>query len=184
MREGTPWVQMNKLLLFDPDSITETRFSVGRHVATPDGRVVYPERDELILLRYRHLGWQYLIARHAELRAGLKRGDLDLGYGHKYLWSHAKNRSDWEQVRRDAVMVKRGYPWLSPGCLKAFIFGAVLLGGGIGSIFGDAIGMQLPYRLAPPERVRLGPGGKVTSCIAIVSGAVLVGGALICHFRT
>jgi len=52
-----------------------------------------------------------------------------------------------------------GRPWLRPGCLSHFILGAGLMGGGIGSFFGDTIWIQFEYRLSPPEKVKSGSRG-------------------------
>jgi hypothetical protein len=97
---GMPWRQMNKLLVFDPHAIEETNFSVGIHKASPVGRVVYPDQDELLLLHYKYLGLDYLLSRHAELGAGLTREDVAKGRGHKYVWSKSEVQDDFEDVRQ------------------------------------------------------------------------------------
>jgi hypothetical protein len=74
-----------------------------------------------------------------------------------------------------------GHPWLRAGCLAQFIWGAGLVGVGLGSIFGDTMWVQLQYRLFPPEKVKAGPGGKTVSAVAIVSGVGLAGTALLRH---
>jgi hypothetical protein len=75
-----------------------------------------------------------------------------------------------------------GRSWLRAGCLAQFIWSAGLVGAGLGSIFGDTMWAQLPYRLFPPEKVKAGVGGKTVSALAIVSGVGLAGTAHLRHF--
>lgn len=82
---GAPWHEMNKLSLFRPDAIRETGFVAGRHAAAPAGEVVYPERDELVLLHYKYLGRAYARERHAFLAQGLGATDRANGWGVQYL---------------------------------------------------------------------------------------------------
>jgi hypothetical protein len=82
---GVPWRNMSKLALFDPDAIDEVNYSVGRHSASPTGRVVYPDRDELLNLHFKCLGVEYVTGRHAEQRTRLGAVDRSHGYGHRYL---------------------------------------------------------------------------------------------------
>ncbi len=49
---GAPLDDYNKLSVFNPDAIEETRYAVGRHSAMPKGHVRYPERDRLLLFHY------------------------------------------------------------------------------------------------------------------------------------
>lgn len=74
-RQGVPSRGMNKLALFDPDLIEETRYDCGRHTARPAGVVKYPRHDELLNLHYKHMGVDYVVRRNAELLARLVAGD-------------------------------------------------------------------------------------------------------------
>jgi hypothetical protein len=47
--------------------------------------VVNPQRRDLKLLHYKYLGLDYLITRFAELSTGLRRIDLEKGWGARYL---------------------------------------------------------------------------------------------------
>lgn len=82
---GAPWHVMNKLSLFRPDAIRETGFALGRHAAAPVGEVVWPARDELLLLHYKYLGRAYTRERHAFLAQGLGATDRANGWGIQYL---------------------------------------------------------------------------------------------------
>jgi glycosyltransferase involved in cell wall biosynthesis len=114
---GTPWVQMCKISLFDPNRIEEINFSPGRHRAAPTGEVRIPRRDELLNLHYKYLGFNYTVARHRQLLRGLGPGDAAVGWGHKYRWSDAQLREDWDRmaqglidVTHDPASTARDYP--------------------------------------------------------------------------
>jgi len=81
---GVPEDQWNKLNLFDPDAIEETNYAVGRHTAAPTGRVVYPLRDEVLLLHYKYLGIDYVAPRHALLATGLGPTDRANQWGYQF----------------------------------------------------------------------------------------------------
>ncbi len=72
---GEPSANMSKLSLFDPNSLTGTRYAVGRHSAAPRGKVRYPEEDRLLNLHFKTLGLDYTIARYRLLAT--KRGTRD-----------------------------------------------------------------------------------------------------------
>jgi len=92
----------DKLCLFNPAALTETHFEPGRHKANPKGRVVWPARPEVLMLHYKQLGVEYTINRSAELRQGLKGGDIENGWGKQYLWGAAEIAHRWANLRADA----------------------------------------------------------------------------------
>lgn len=71
----TKWY--SKLCLFDPDAVEEVRFGPGRHRAKPAGNIVYPEKDELILLHYRYLDLQRVLTRRTQLAQRLGPNDRE-----------------------------------------------------------------------------------------------------------
>ena len=103
---GAPWTKMMKPSIFDPVAIAEINFQTGRHSAAPQGRVQLPGRDEMVLLHYKYLGFGETHRRHGELREGLGADDLAKGWGHKYAWSEAEFRADWEAVLARAADVR------------------------------------------------------------------------------
>lgn len=114
---GAPWANMCKISIFDPSAITEINFEPGRHEAKPEGRLVVPERDEMLLLHYKYMGFQRTYARHLELRSGLRSKDEEKGWGHKYRWTETQLREDWGGVSKYAVDISAlgprpdvGYP--------------------------------------------------------------------------
>jgi hypothetical protein len=110
---GSPCKFMNKLSLFDPGAIAETNFGYGRHDAEPTGRLCLPERDELLLLHYKHVNLQRCHERTKVLRTGLGEVDVANGWGHHYSWSLEELRASWEKYRRTAVDLSRTdlAPW-------------------------------------------------------------------------
>jgi glycosyltransferase involved in cell wall biosynthesis len=78
---GVPLDNYNKLSIFNPDAILETRYKVGRHGATPQGRVDYPKRDQLLLFHYKFLGLDYLVRRYEQLSGGLGTVDRENHWG-------------------------------------------------------------------------------------------------------
>lgn len=89
----------DRLCIFNPQSIADTNFSPGRHRAAPQGRVIWPEYPEVLLLHFKQLGPEYLIIRSAELREGLKSGDLENNWGIQYLWNSGQIRQNWENLK-------------------------------------------------------------------------------------
>jgi hypothetical protein len=69
----------SKPCLFDPNAIEEINLAVGAHTADPKGDVKFPEKDELMLLHYKYLGFEYLSSRYQMLAARV--GSIDLANG-------------------------------------------------------------------------------------------------------
>jgi hypothetical protein len=95
----------DKLCIFNPDAVTHTHFRPGRHVAFPEGRITWPEQPEMLLLHYKQLGVEYAIQRSAELRQGLREGDLAQHWGVQYSWSPAEIAARWARLRAEAAPV-------------------------------------------------------------------------------
>jgi len=90
---GAPSAYYSKLRIFDPDLIDETDFAIGGHGARPTGKLMLPERDELLLLHYKQLGYDYPLQRNRFLIAGLGPIDLKNNWGFHYF------RGNEEQTR-------------------------------------------------------------------------------------
>jgi hypothetical protein len=95
---GTRSIGHNRLCIFNPKELTETNFNAGRHRATPTGNVVWPSYPEVLLLHYKQLGTEYPVARSAELRQGLRPGDLNKQWGLQYTWTPEQIIANWQQV--------------------------------------------------------------------------------------
>lgn len=95
---GRPRAAFNKLGIFDPTAIEETNFGAGRHSAEPQGKLVLPQRDELMLWHYKHLGFERNSARESDAHKRLGRTDLANGYGRQYSYSPEQRRSFWDEM--------------------------------------------------------------------------------------
>jgi Glycosyl transferase family 2 len=102
---GMRYKKMNKLCIFNPDAIDEVNYKHGRHYANPIGRVVYPQKRDLKLLHYKYLGLDYLITRWAELSTGLRRIDLEKGWGSRYLSEREKIEQSFQDVWTSSIEI-------------------------------------------------------------------------------
>ena len=84
IRRGARCEFMDKPAFFNPDEIEDFGFGIARHTCSPVGNVVRPERNEIMLLHYKHLGLHYVLQRHAELNSRLKARDFEKTYGYHY----------------------------------------------------------------------------------------------------
>ncbi|HEV8389865.1 MAG TPA: hypothetical protein VGQ35_08475, partial [Dongiaceae bacterium] len=80
--------------------------AIGGHGAEPAGHVVYPRRDELLLLHYKWLGIEYLAKRHELLDTGLRAGDRANGWGVHYKLDRAQLERHFESMWRNAVDIR------------------------------------------------------------------------------
>jgi hypothetical protein len=95
----------DKPQIFDPNRIDEINFTEGRHSASPTGEVLFPRTERARMLHYKYLGVDYLVRRHAELRARFPTADFERGWGYQYLWDERKNIDELERVRAGSVRV-------------------------------------------------------------------------------
>lgn len=103
--QGVPSGDMNKLSLFNPDEVRESRFGTGRHLARPAGELVFPARDELLLLHYKSLGMDYLQRRQTMLAAGLGARDTRSGWGVQYSQPESEKLRRFNNFQRRAINV-------------------------------------------------------------------------------
>jgi glycosyltransferase involved in cell wall biosynthesis len=106
---GVSASEMSKLAVFRPDAIDEIFFAPGRHWACPIGNVVAPLVDELSLLHYEFLGFEYAQQRYTQLLASLGSMDIANGWGHKYSWSTEELREAWEKLLLESTDVLHPY---------------------------------------------------------------------------
>ena len=100
---GAPHWEMNKLSLFDPEALTATNYWAGRHIARPQGRVVYAPTDAVLNLHYKYMGRDHVAARHRMLWGGLGDYDRSVGLGAHYAWPREKLDARWEALRAMAM---------------------------------------------------------------------------------
>lgn len=104
---GAPEPLWNKLSLFNPDAVEETNYSVGRHEAQPKGRIIYPQLDELLILHYKYIGYDYVRRRHALLATGLGTTDRKHGWGIQFDFSDVELADKLAQLEKHAVDVTK-----------------------------------------------------------------------------
>lgn len=102
---GAPWRHMNKLSLFNPLALQETHYETGRHKALPVGRIVFPRRDQLLLLHYKLIGFERTYQHNAREVAGLREYDLAKNWQRPYAFSRDEMRAYWNTFARNAVDV-------------------------------------------------------------------------------
>lgn len=95
----------DKPQVFDPNRIQDINFKEGRHSASPTGEVMFPRAERARMLHYKYLGADYLVSRHAELRAKIPAADLERGWGYQYLWDEQRNIEELRKARAGAVRV-------------------------------------------------------------------------------
>lgn len=104
-RQGVPLDHYNKLSIFNPDAVRETRYAVGRHTAAPEGDLRYPKRDRVLLFHYKYLGIEYLLSRYALLRGGLGATDRQHQFGFQYDLPRDELEEEFSRLRAAALDV-------------------------------------------------------------------------------
>lgn len=93
---------MNKLSLFDPNAIETTGYAIGRHEASPQGRLILAPFDELELRHFRYLDFERTLRRNLALADRLGETDRRWGWGSSY--NHAEDlRQRWSRFNAEAV---------------------------------------------------------------------------------
>jgi glycosyltransferase involved in cell wall biosynthesis len=103
LTRGAPAHVMNKLSIFSPDDIKQTNYAPGLHTAAPQGRVIAPARDELLLLHYKFLDFERMLRRHQQAFTRQRERDIALGLGVHYSWPRKQLLEEWNGYVRDAV---------------------------------------------------------------------------------
>jgi hypothetical protein len=104
---GAPWPKFNKMNIFSPNHIHAANFSPGRHYAAPEGNIVAPVRDEMLLLHYKYLGFERTQRRHEQCRARQRNKDLAMGWGREYSWSREELLESWNQFAGQIVDISQ-----------------------------------------------------------------------------
>jgi glycosyltransferase involved in cell wall biosynthesis len=114
VKRGCPWVDMNKLSIFNPNKIEEANHHVGRHSSGPRGEVKYPSTDRLLNLHYKYLSFETTFKRHSDLQEKLGSLDKKNAWGIQYSWSRDRFKESWDYFMNNSV--KNIFAWnYSPG---------------------------------------------------------------------
>ena len=93
----------SKLSIFSPNDITEINYALGRHTASPEGKVILPPEDEMLLLHYKYLGFENLIARQQQIFKQHEKDIVESGLGVHIAYSREKMEEIWEQLKAALV---------------------------------------------------------------------------------
>ena len=104
---GAPSLLYSKPSIFSPKSIKDMNFSLGRHTASPEGRIVLPEKDEVLLLHYKHVDFDFVLRRHSEFARRQSAKDLEKGYGVQYTLNSVELRRAWDDFSSRAINVRQ-----------------------------------------------------------------------------
>jgi glycosyltransferase involved in cell wall biosynthesis len=102
---GAPDDAFNKLGFFSPNDVAALVFTPGLHACQAFGRVVAPERTELLLLHYKFLDFERLVARHRNYAARSLSGDIERGWGVHYDHPRELQAYMWREVEDRLVEV-------------------------------------------------------------------------------
>jgi hypothetical protein len=103
--QGVPWDRMSKLDIFNPDAVDDIDFAPGRHRAEVRGVLCLPDKDEVLNLHYKYLGFDYVFSRHRLQLTRLLDTDKRNRWGHKYLWDEETLQRDIAEMDRSSINV-------------------------------------------------------------------------------
>jgi len=104
---GAPSRHYSKASIFNPNEITESNFTVGRHEAMFEGQVVIPRSLELLLLHFHYIDFARVASRHALYLTRQLPRDLSNKWGIQYTWSEVELRKKWEEITRSSFDIRR-----------------------------------------------------------------------------
>lgn len=110
---GAPCFMSSKMNIFSPNEIVKTNFAPGRHCAVPEGVVLAPPRDELLLFHYKYLDFERIRRRHQQYLTRQKSKDFAMGWGIQYGWSEEELRQKWNGLASQLVDISAPdlQPW-------------------------------------------------------------------------
>jgi len=100
---GTPWPEMCKLSIINPNAIDESNFTGGRHTANAVGRLKLPQRDELLLLHYKYLGFERTLEKMSAQYDNMETFDANTGLLFHFGWSRQKLCDYLDALLKDSV---------------------------------------------------------------------------------
>ncbi|MFZ9752694.1 MAG: glycosyltransferase family 2 protein [Cyanobium sp.] len=102
VRLGMRSPAFDKPQIFDPNQIREINFKIGRHLASPEGRLGEDRSGRVKLFHYKYMGQAYFRQRSAQLSTRMKPLDVE------NRWAHYHQKQDPETSRQlvDGAMKK------------------------------------------------------------------------------
>jgi hypothetical protein len=103
---GAPMYGQDKMQVFNPNAISEMRYTPGRHTARPQGRVTINQDLGAEILHYKYVDAKgYTIPRQHALRDRMLQGDISKGYGVQYRLNEAEIMASCEWLKRHVMPV-------------------------------------------------------------------------------
>ena len=106
IKHGAPSLLYSKPSIFSPKSIKDMHFTYGRHSASPEGHIVLPQNDEVLLMHYKHIDFDFVMRRHGEFALRQSAKDLERGHGIHYTWNAVELRKAWDDIASRAIDVR------------------------------------------------------------------------------
>ena len=72
--------------------------------------------------------------------------------------------------------------WIESALLPEFVLGCVLLGAGLGSLYGERLWTGLSYHVIPPDGIEHSLTSRVLSILSGIAGAALITKLLLRNF--
>ncbi len=107
IKEGARNPEWDKMMLFDPNQITDINYNPGAHWALPEGNVkILKHGHEFKLLHFRYLGLDHILQKHKERAVRLSEVNLKHKWGRHYLYDDEKQREIFDEAfeRREIVI--------------------------------------------------------------------------------
>jgi hypothetical protein len=92
------------MCIFNPNEINEINYSLGCHQATPisnhEGRFNPTIYDDLKLLHYKNISFEYRYNKHQEYLKRLSKFNIDTGSGIHYTFSEKQQYEEFENISK------------------------------------------------------------------------------------
>lgn len=98
----------SKLALFSPKEVQEINYHLGCHNASPtltDGCIEIIEEDELKLLHYKNLSFEYRFTKHTEYAKRFSGFNKSTGAGIHYLYNEHQQREEFLTLQKEAINI-------------------------------------------------------------------------------
>ena len=98
VKEGVPVSVLNKPMMFDCNKIKEINYSLGAHMANPQGDIKLYHGDDLKMLHYKYIGLENHLKRCKSRGSRLSDFNLKNGVGKFYLYDDETNVLDYRNL--------------------------------------------------------------------------------------
>ena len=100
------WYNYDKVLVFNPNAISETNYGAGCHEWAPIGNVcMAPNHLSPMMVHFKHLGSERELARRICIRDRFSASNIEYGQSLHYMKSDAEHRADLNNLYSDHAVV-------------------------------------------------------------------------------